>query len=377
MVLRRRPPRVLPARGRRRLREPAGARGRRAGARRPAPRRTPLADAFAAAADELGHPAEPDKNADGPPGYGPVPLTVSEGVRINTAMAYLSPRRGRPGLSVRGGVRVLRVVVDGGRAVGVETTDGIVRAAEVVLSAGAVCTPHLLLLSGIGPADELRSVGQTVVADLPGVGAGATDHPVVYVGFRPVRPVPLEPGRPPLHGVLHATSAGAARPGDLELLPWLAPFSAITGAAPAGDDPAIGVALQCAESRGRLSLASGDPREQPRLEYRYLTEESDRRRMRDGVRLAVALLRAGALAPLVVPGGPPPAVLDRDAELDRWVRTHLTTAVHLAGTARMGPEDDPGAVVDQWLRVRGVAGLRVADASVMPEVTSRGRPRPP
>jgi choline dehydrogenase len=334
----------------------------------------PLADAFAAAAAELGFPAEPDKNADGPPGYGPVPFTVSGGVRVNTAMAYLAPRRGRAGLTVRGGVTVRRVVVERGRAVGVQTSDGVVRAAEVVLAAGAVGSPHLLLLSGVGPADDLRSAGIPVVADLPGVGAGFTDHPHVYVGFRPAVPVPLLPGRLPLHGVLHATSAGAPVPGDLEILPWLAPFGRITGApeGPHEDELVVGVGLQREDSRGRLSLAA-DPTRQPRLEYRYLTEESDRRRLREGVRLAMGLLGTQALRSLVAAGGGLPAgMLDRDADLDEWIRTHLTTAVHLSGTARMGPDADPGATVDQRLRVRGVAGLRVVDTSVLPQVTSRG-----
>ena len=330
-----------------------------------------LADAFASAAAEQGHAAEPDKNADGPPGYGPVPSNVSGGVRVNAAMAYLSPRRALPALTVRGWTRVRRVLVEGGRAVGVETAGGVVRAREVVLAAGAVGSPTLLLRSGIGPADDLRAAGLAVVADVPGVGAGATDHPQVYVPFRPARVLPPLPGRRPLHGVLHATSAGAA-PGDLEILPWLVPFSRITGA-PAGaegDELLVGVGLQREESRGRLSLA---PDGRPRLEHRYLTEEADRRRLREGVRLAVALLRSPALAPLLTAGsGLPDTVLDRDAALDSWVREHLTTAVHLAGTARMGREDDPAAVVDQHLRVRGVAGLRVVDTSVMPQVTSRG-----
>ncbi|HYX95666.1 MAG TPA: GMC family oxidoreductase N-terminal domain-containing protein, partial [Geodermatophilus sp.] len=115
----------------------------------------PLADALGAAAAEFGAPEEPDKNADGLPGWGPVPLNVADGVRVNTAMAYLAPRRGHPGLTVCGGVPVRRVVVEGGRAVGVETADGVVRAGEVVLAAGAVGSPQLLLLSGIGPADDL------------------------------------------------------------------------------------------------------------------------------------------------------------------------------------------------------------------------------
>jgi choline dehydrogenase len=328
----------------------------------------PLADAFAAAAAELGFPEEPDKNADGRPGYGPVPSNVAGGVRVNTAMAYLSPRRGLPGLTVRGGVTVRRVVVEGGRAVGVETADGVLRAGEVVLAAGAVGSPHLLLRSGLGPADDLRATGIPVVADLPGVGTEFSDHPQVYVGFRPVRPVPLPPGGLPLHGVLHATSGGSVVPGDLELLPWLAPFGRITGADPHDDALAVGVALQRPDSRGLLTLDPADPARPPRLAYRYLSAASDRRRLREGVRLAVALMRSRALGPLVTAAGPP----DDDAALDRWVRAHLTTAVHLAGTARMGPDTDPGAVLDQRLRVRGVTGLRVVDTSALPGVPSRG-----
>ncbi|WP_116450866.1 mycofactocin system GMC family oxidoreductase MftG [Blastococcus litoris] len=327
----------------------------------------PLADAFAAAARELGHPAEPDKNGDQPPGYGPVPLALSGGRRVSTATAYLWPRRGLPELTVRGGVRVRRVLIEGGRAVGVETADGVVRAGEVVLSAGAVGSAQLLLHSGVGPADPLRALGIPVVADVPGVGAGLTDHPQVYVPFRPARPLPPPPGGLPLHGVLHATAEGSALPGDLEVLPWLVPFSRITGA-PAGDELLVGVGLQREESRGRLSLVTADPERPPRIEYRYLAEEPDRRRLREGVRLATALLRTRALGDLVETADVPGA----DDELDAWVRERLTTAVHLSGTARMGPPDDEGAVVDQELRVRGVTGLRVVDTSVMPRVVSRG-----
>jgi choline dehydrogenase len=335
----------------------------------------PLANAFAAAAAELGHPAEPDKNGDGAPGYGPVPLNVVDGVRINTAMAYLSPRRGLSGLTVRGGTTVRRVVVERGRAVGVETDEGIVRAAEVVLCAGAVGSPHLLLLSGIGPADDLRRSGIEVVADVPGVGAGFSDHPNVYVGFRPSRPLPMPPGLLPLHGVLHATSSGAGAPGDLEILPWLTPFSRITGGPqdPHEDELVVGVGLQREDSRGRLGLDEDDPRRPPRLSYGYLSEESDRRRLREAVRLAAGLLRARALAPLVAGRtNLRDDVLDDDRGLDGWVRAHLTTAIHLAGTVRMGPDTDAGAVVDQVLRVRGVDGLRVVDTSVLPRVVSRG-----
>jgi choline dehydrogenase len=361
----------------------------------------PVTDAFAAACDALGFPAEPDKNGDAPPGHGPVPFNVVGGVRVNTAMAYLSPRRHSPGLTVVGGVLVTRVLVEGGRAVGVETDRGPVRAAEVVLSAGAVGSPHLLMVSGIGPADHLRAHGIDVVADLPGVGADFTDHPDVYVTYRPAQRTPMARGLLPLATTLNT-------PDHLEVMPWLKPFSQVmlsraSGSVLSGvaetlrrpaatlralrhsslsrmvdsarrrDDLYLAVALQQEDSRGRISLTTADPRVQPRIQYRYLTEATDRQRLREGVRLAAELLRTPAFTPLVAERtGLPDDVLADDRELDRWARAHLATAVHLAGSARMGPASDPGAVVDQYLRVRGIEGLRIVDTSVMPRVTSRG-----
>jgi choline dehydrogenase-like flavoprotein len=376
------------------------------GADGPMPVRRPVLDhpvtaAFAAACDAQGFPAEPDKNAGGPPGHGPVPVNVADGVRVNTAMAYLSPRRGSPLLTVRGDTRVLRVVVEGGRAVGVQTTDGVVRADEVVLAAGAVASPHLLMLSGIGPADQLRAAGVPVLVDAPGVGAEFSDHPDLYVTWQPSRRLPMPRGLAPLASALNTAD-------HLEVMPWLKPFrkvlldraegSPLAGVAEAArrsvstlralrgaslhrlldqarrrDDLYLAVALQQEHSRGRLTLTSADPLVQPRIEHRYLTEEADRRGLREGVRLAAELLRTAEFAPLVAGRtGLPDDVLADDRELDRWTRRHLATAIHLAGSARMGPESDPGAVVDQQLRVRGVEGLRVVDTSVMPQVTSRG-----
>jgi predicted dehydrogenase (TIGR03970 family) len=363
----------------------------------------PLADAFGAAAEALGFPPEPDKNGGGPAGWGPIPFNVAAGVRVNTAMAYLSPRRGSRELTVRGRVRVRRVLVEHGRAVGVDTDAGAVRAEEVVLSAGAVGSAQLLLLSGIGPADELRALGIDVVADVPGVGRDFTDHPDVYLTWTPSRRLPMPRDLLPLHSMLNTAADGSAE-ADLEVLPWLKPFSRVmVDGAAAGlrgalrrpgatlralrgaslhrlldsarrrDDLFVGVGLQQEDSRGRLTLAAADPARRPRLDYRYLTEERDRRRLREGVRLAAELLRTPPLAGLVAARtGLPDDVLADDRQLDRWVGRHLTTAVHLAGTARMGPDGDPGAVVDQHLRVRGVEGLRVVDTSVMPRVTSRG-----
>jgi len=335
----------------------------------------PVADAFAGACAELGFPAEPDKNADGAPGHGPLPMNVADGVRVNTAMAYLSPRRGSPDLSVRGDTVVTRVVVRSGRAVGVQTTDGVVHADEVVLAAGAVASPHLLMLSGIGPAAQLRAAGVEVLVDAPGVGADVTDHPDLYLTWQPRHELPVLPDQLPLASVLNARAAGSTGSGDLEVLPWLTPFSQVFGAPgpPAREDLALGLALMQEDSRGQLTLVSADPSVQPRIEHRYLTEASDRRRMREVVRLGAQLLRTSSFAPLVAARtGLPDDALAEDRALDQWVRAHLATAQHLAGSARMGPDGDPGAVVDQHLRVRGVVGLRVVDTSVMPRVPSRG-----
>ncbi|WP_091769397.1 mycofactocin dehydrogenase MftG [Blastococcus aurantiacus] len=319
-----------------------------------------LADAFAAGSAELGFPAEPDKNGDAAPGHGPIPFNVEGGVRINAAMAYLAPRQGLQTLAVRGGVAVRRILVERGRAVGVLTDDGPVRAGEVVLSAGAVGSAHLLLASGLGPAADLAVAGIDVVADLPGVGAASSDHPIVYVPYRPVPGLPVSAR--PLHGVLHALVDGA----EIEVLPWLRPF---------GSDPEllVGVGLQNPVARGRLGLDLRNPSRPPRLEYRYLAEEADRRGLRAGVRLVASLLVTDAVAGTATPSAElPGALLADDAALDRWIADRVGTAVHLSGTAPMGPDTDDRAVVDQQLRVRGVAGLRVVDTSVLPWVPSRG-----
>ncbi|MGY1771358.1 mycofactocin dehydrogenase MftG [Blastococcus sp. SYSU D00813] len=341
---------------------------------RPAPGYGPAA-AFAAAAAALGVPAEPDKNGGGAPGCGPLPSNAVDGLRVSAATAYL---RGQPGLTVRGGVRVTRVLVEGGRAAGVVTDAGPVRAAEVVLAAGAVGSPELLLRSGIGPADALRALGLPVTADVPGVGEGLSDHPMVQVPWRPAAGFPAPPGLA-LQQVLHAAPDGA--PGGIEVLPWFRSFAALLPpwrAAPADDGVlSLGVSLLRPASRGRLTLRSADPGRAPRLAYGYLSSADDRAGMRAGVRFAVELLRTAPLAALGVPDGPPgdalsDDVLADDAALDGWVGRHLGTAVHLCGSARMGPDGDPGAVVDGRLRVRGVDGLRVADTSVLPTVPSRG-----
>jgi choline dehydrogenase-like flavoprotein len=274
-----------------------------------------------------------------------------EGVRTSAARAYLG--RERPNLTVRPEAPVARVLLDGHRARGVALLDGTaVEAGEVVLAAGAVATPQLLMLSGIGPADALRAAGVAVVHDLP-VGQGWSDHPGVFVPFTTADP-PAHPHSPVAQAALD-WDAGADPAGDVEVLAFVRPFT------PAGE-----LHLMCKvarpDSRGTITLISPDPRVRPRIDYRYLRTEHDRRLLRHAVRTAAELLRTG-VGTRSAPGGD---VLGSDRELDGWIGAHLTTTVHMSGSAAIGP------VVDAELRVHGTTGLRVADTSVLPTVPRRG-----
>ncbi|NDL56481.1 mycofactocin dehydrogenase MftG [Phytoactinopolyspora mesophila] len=341
-----------------------------------APQHSPVAQAFHSAAAEHGFGAEPDKNAPGAPGVGALPRTVVAGVRRNTAMQYLDPVRYRRNLVIRGGARVLRVRVERGRATGVELeTAGrreFVHAQEVVLTSGAIGSPHLLLASGIGPADELTALGVPVVADLPGVGRDFTDHPQLAVQWHG-RTYPAARRPESFVAALDFSSPGGPPQGDLEILLAEQPLEALLSGTPneSGGGTLL-VGLQIPQSRGRISLRAADPYAHPRIDYHYLNEPTDRARLRHGLRTALSLLRSGPFTGLVDQFIDLELRTTTSAELDQWMDTRLGTAIHLCGSARMGPEHDHGAVVDQYGRVRGVAGLRVADTSILPTAPSRG-----
>lgn len=315
----------------------------------------PAAERFLAVAGRLGFPGEPDKNAGGPPGAGLVPTNSVDGVRVNAAMAYLgvgthptgaAVATGRSGCTIRADTPVARVLLDRSRAIGIELTDGtVVEAGEVVLCAGAVGTPRLLLRSGIGPAAELRAAGVDIVHDLPGVGRGWSDHPAVFLPFADTDP-PAHPHAPGGQAALNL-DAGADPAGDVEVLLFVRPFVP-------GGDLHLMCALQQPDSRGTITLDA--------IDYCYLRTEHDRRRLRHAIRTAAELLRGG-LGTRTAPGGD---VLGNDRALDGWIAAHLTTSVHLCGSAAIG------SVVDAELRVLGVDGLRVADTSVLPQVPRRG-----
>ena len=312
--------------------------------RRPEPVH-PAAERFLDAAARLGFPGEPDKNGGGGAGVGLVPTTSVGGERFDTARIYLT-RPIPPGAVrimeplapvVRLDVTVVRVLLERARAVGVELTDGSrIEAGEVVLCAGAIDTPRLLLRSGIGPGLD---------HDLPDVGRGWSDHPVVYLPFRVDDP-PAHPHAPSAQVALN-TDAGADPAGDIEVLLYARPF------VPGGDLHLV-CALQQPESRGHLDL--------DRISYGYLRTEHDRGRLRHATRIGAALLRAGVGART----DPDDDVLGNDRALDGWIADHLATSAHLCGSAALG------RVVDPELRVLGVAGLRVADTSVLPVVPRRG-----
>lgn len=331
----------------------------------------PVTTAFFAACAELGHPVELDKNAGAQPGYGLLPMNNVRGIRQNTALSYLTPvRRDAGNLTIVGDAVVRRILLDGTTATGVEAeVAGSLRrfsADEVVLAAGAVISPHLLMVSGIGPRPELERCGVPVVVELPGVGADFSDHSYVQVLYRCSTAAVSDAGVMPVQGVLSFASRDSGGASDLQIM-------ARTRGNPDPDGDLLGltVSLNQQRSRGRIGLRSAEPADRPVIEYRFLTDEHDRAALREAVRHAADLLRTRAFAPLVEEIIQPAAsVLDDDAALAEWLAENIAANVHLSSSCRMGVDDD--AVVDQYGRVHGVRGLRVADTSILPDAPSRG-----
>lgn len=340
--------------------------------------RHPAAAAFQAAAHELGFPEDPDKNAQDAPGFGPMPSNTVGGVRFNTGISYLLDAFERPNLTVEGNCRVSRVVTRHGRATGVvverERDHTVLMAGEVVVCAGAFASPHLLRLSGIGPRAELERLGIPVVLDLPAVGARFSDHPQVVMEWMPRHLLDPPPGSW-LGAGLHLTSSDGIHPGDLEILQSLAPIAGLVSGRPAVTDGPLAflVSVHSPRTSGRLFTRSADPAVLPGIDYGYLRTPGDRRRLREAVRTTAALLATRAFSEislgLVEPG---PEVLDDDRALDEWAATRLGTSHHTCGTVPMGPPGAHDAAVDHYGRVHGLAGLRVADTSVLPTAPLRG-----
>jgi choline dehydrogenase len=351
------------------------------GAAGPVPvKRWPRADwlppqvAFEAACLAAGFPACPDHNAPDVSGVGPIPLNTLDGIRYSTSVAYLSGARGRPNLTIMAGSHVHRVLFDGRRATGIVIQrDGVtttVQGDEIILSAGAVGSPHLLLLSGVGPADQLRAAGVPVMLDLPGVGGNLRDHPHVYATWRPRPGYRMDPELPRYQLALRYTASGSSLRNDMQLLMT----SYATDRVDRGGDgmTPVGITIQpvqnLALSSGRLTLQSADPAVQPVIDLNLLDDPFDRQRLRDSLHLALELGRhpafAGILGDRLAPGDDDFA---SDATLDAWMRREVTHTNHISGTCMMGPASDPLAVVDQTGRVHGLERLRVVDLSIVPD----------
>jgi choline dehydrogenase len=332
----------------------------------------PAQVAFHRACVAAGFPEDPDMNHPESRGVGPIPMNNPDGIRMSTALTYLNPVRHRLNLTIRPNVTVRRILFAGKRATGVEVeSDGdrfIVEGEEIILSAGAIASPQLLMLSGVGPASHLRSLGIQVIQDLPGVGQNLRDHPNIRVPIKVKEDFPLDPQAPRTQVALRYTATGSSTRNDVQIMQ--SSFSS-----PIAGDPleAEGIRFTCilelAMGAGELRLASTDPQVQPHLDYRYLTDPWDRQRMREAVRLCVRLLEHNMYRN-IVEGRIEPTDRDlaSDDALDAWLLGNVSTSQHISGTCKMGPQSDSKAVVDQYCRVHGLERLRVVDASVMPDV---------
>ena len=330
--------------------------------------------AFYHACRAAGFPDSPDHNHPDSTGVGPLPLNTVNGIRISTALGYLDPGRHRLNLTIRPNCMAHRILFDGKRATGVEVVSGgekfTVEGEVIILSTGTIGSPQLLLLSGVGPADHLRSLGIPVVQDLPGVGQNLRDHPLVYMTHRTKQDFPLDGLAPRIQLILRYTAAGSDLRNDI--LIFMSSFASREREDPsAGHLQALGIRmvalLGLAVSSGQLRLTSLDPQVQPFLDYRYLEAPFDRQRLREAVHLCLKLFQHEGFRDIIGERvEPTDADLASDDALDDWLLRTASTGQHICGTCKMGPASDAMAVVDQYGKVYGLEGLRVVDASIMP-----------
>ncbi len=351
----------------------------------------PLTQAFVDAAIDLGLNPNSDFNGSSQEGCGAYQVTQKGGFRHSAATAFLKPALERPNLTVETQAQATRILFEDNRAVGVEYSHNgelkqVYAKREVILSGGSINSPQLLMLSGVGPAQHLREMGIEVVADLPGVGQNLQDHPAIFVAFSCTQPVSL------INGLTEAgmQEFGATQTGSLtsnvgegglfmrtrperttpDLQFHFAPnyFVEHGFSNPEGHGFTFGPTLLHSESRGEIKLNSADPLAAPAIVGNYLSDDEDIRVLVEGIKLARRMAQTSSFDQYrgeeVVPG---PQV-QTDQEIGDFVRKMVETLYHPVGTCKMG--NDVMAVVDSQLRVRGLEGLRIVDASIMPTIVS-------
>ncbi|PXX59613.1 Choline dehydrogenase [Pseudomonas sp. LAMO17WK12:I10] len=357
---------------------------------------SPINEVFYQAAQELGWRYNPDFNGEEQEGYGPFHVTQINGERCSAARAFLYPALSRPNLSVLSSTLTHRVLLEGNRACGVEVSqDGAVfqlqARREVILSAGAINSPQLLLLSGIGPAEELARHGIAQRHELPGVGHNLQDHQDVVLMYRcdseltygisakgllPLarspwqylsrRSGPLTSNTVESGGFLRLHPEDAAPELGLIVAPALK--NQPQRLVPLGHGVSLHIAVMHPHSRGQVRLNSADPHDKPIIDSNFLSHPEDLRKLVAGVRLVRQLAASQAFARRLKGELVPGPQVESQAQIEQWIRDSLGTVFHPVGTCKMG--HDAQAVVDDQLRVHGVQGLRVADASIMPSLTT-------
>ena len=348
--------------------------------------------AFNAACLRLGYGVTEDTNGPNPAGLGISPTNNLDGVRMSAAITHLNPMRHRLNLTVRGAVYVRKVLFEGSKAVGVEAESGgevfTLEADRVVLCSGALRSPQLLMLSGIGPRDQLEQFGIPVIQELPGVGQNLMNHLSAQVTFKVKDGVSLTTGLEAPHYGLHYTSQGWSKTNDMVLRVSTVIDEReervrgvrtryLTGDVPPERAARISCTLGLPEGSGYVRLASADPGVQPSFNYHYLQHPDDIRRVREGLRFGISIIESDEFNDIVdFRIQPTDDILADDDAFSIWIRQTVGTARHVSGTCKMGPDSDPMAVVDQHCRVRGVQGLWVADASVAPKIPRSGGMHP-
>jgi len=360
------------------------------------PMENPLTRAFIEAGRQAGYGLTGDYNGEKQEGFGPFDMTVWKGRRWSAANAYLRPALRRPNCDlVRGFVR--RVVIEEGRAVGVETARKgrreVIRAREeVILAASAINSPKLLMLSGVGPAAHLAEHGLEVVADRPGVGANLQDHLELYIQMAASQPVSLYKywnlvgkGWVGLRWLLGRTGPGASNQFEscgfirsaagidypdiqFHFLPLAVRYDGKAAAEGHGFQAHVGPMRS--ESRGSVTLRGPDPEAAPVIRFNYMSKDRDWQEFRRCIRLTREIFAQDAFAPYRGQEIQPGAGVQDDDALDAFIRDHVESAYHPCGTCRMGRSDDPDAVVDTQGRVIGVERLSVADSSIFPRITN-------